>query len=314
VKRSFLILLALLPAGQLNAQARFEGRFKGRNRRPAQGNMKEMLEKYDENNDGILDMKERMKARKEQMKNFKPQKNKDKPQFNKTVKPPMKQKFSQLAEKLESLKEKNPQKYGAILKKFDRNGNQQLDEAEIGQLFREKNMQQNLIQNFDKNGNGKIDEDEMALIESEHQKHISVFAQRQPDLFASILDQFDKNQNQKLDFGEWVVAQREGVFPSKPPQKSGHLPRGPQMGRQGRGRPDQPFAGNFSGNPPQPPHSGFSNMSQPQPSHPPMPPGQPPQSQPQPQPESETDGGLLDGVELKSDNQNDQNNIEYLDF
>jgi hypothetical protein len=43
-----------------------------------------------------------------------------------------------------------------------------------------------------------------------------------------------------------------------------------------------------------------------------MPPGQPPQSQPQP--ESEADGGLLDGVELKSDNQNDQNNIEYLDF
>lgn len=324
MKRRLLILLALLLAGQLNAQMKFEGRFKGReqksfkarDKRPSKGNMQEMLEKYDEDNDGFLDMKERMKARKEQMKKFQPDKNK--PGFSKQEKQPVDNNYSKLAQKLKSLKKKNPQKYNQILEKFDQNGNRKMDKEEIGQILHEQKIQQSLIKNFDKNKNGKIDQDEMAILEAEHQKRISEFVQQQPELFASILDQFDKNSNQKLDFGEWVVAHREGVFPSLPPQHQGQFPPGQQMGGPGMGEPPQPFAGNppanFPGGPGFPP-PGNANMPKPQPPQPPMqPPMQPGQPfPPQPPQESGDDGGLLDGVELTTEDENDQE-IDFLDF
>ncbi|MGM0599561.1 MAG: hypothetical protein ACQETH_07045 [Candidatus Rifleibacteriota bacterium] len=304
MKRFFTVLSVFLLVGQLNAQMNPGGRFKKFQGKSPKDNSAKMLEKYDENNDGFLDMKERMKARKEKMKGFNRPDSPEKPSDNRPhMQPEKNTAFSKTAQKIERLKEKNPQKYQVILKKFDRNNNNKIDNSEIGQLLHEQKMQKDLLKKFDKNGNGNLDEDEMELLEAEHQKNMSGFAQHQPGLFASILDQFDKNQNQKLDFSEWVAAQQEGVFPPPPPSSAHgatgfNQPQPPSYMNQNKGREEM--------QPPRPPQQPKQQQQ----------PGQSsPKPQPQPEPEND-DAGLLDGVELKSDDQGDQKDpdIKYLDF
>ncbi|GEM_PF-5936978 len=227
---------------------------------------KRMLQRFDKDGDGVLSDQERAKMHKE-MGDRMPGNKRHSGQgfgFREKVGEKFKEKFAEVVKKIQQA---DPERYQKLLKKFDGNSDNVLDEHEFMVMKSEHNTKKMILGMFDKNQDGKLDEDEKSALNAEHQRNMEMLQQNEPQRFQMALKQFDANKDQKLQFEEWGEAVRKGALPP---------PGGPPQGMPGQIEWQHPMRGQ------QPMHD------------------QPPmgfQGQPKP-PVSGDDGGLLEGITL----------------
>ncbi|MFZ5950789.1 MAG: hypothetical protein ACOYXC_08785 [Candidatus Rifleibacteriota bacterium] len=248
---------------------------------------KRMLKRFDKDGDGVLSDQERAEMQKE-IGDRMPGNQRHSGQgfgIREKVGGKIKEKFAEVVKKIQQA---DPERYQKLLKKFDRNSDNVLDEHEFMTMRSEQNIRKMIMDRFDQNKDGSLDENERAQFEAEHQKNMEFFQQVEPQRFQLALGQHDANKDGKLQFEEWSEAVRKGTLP----------PPGPPQGMSGQmmgGQPPMP------GQPPMSfqgqPGPGMPNQGGNRPGHPGNMGNQNPQQPPQP-PVTGDDGGLLEGITL----------------